>query len=51
MNEKKLNELSAVLNMAITRGITKDHMRLLIIQAQGIVNKLKEAKCDTQAKR
>ena len=32
MNEKKLNELSAVLNMAITRGITKDHMRLLIIK-------------------
>ena len=44
MNEKRLNELTALLNMATTRGITKDHMRLLVIQAQEIVRKLKTEK-------
>ena len=40
--KEKLNELSTLLTMASTRGVTKDHMRLLIIQAQIIVQKLKD---------
>jgi hypothetical protein len=39
---EKLNKLATLLNMASTRGVTKDHMRLLIIQAQGIVQKLRD---------
>lgn len=49
--KEKLKELDKLLDMASTRGVTKDHMRLLIIQAQLIVQKLKDAKCDTQVKR
>jgi hypothetical protein len=50
MNEKKLNELMGLLNMASTRGITKDHMRLLVIQAQEIVRQLKKEKSNEVSK-
>lgn len=39
---KKLTELQDILKMASTRGVTKDHIVLLVMRAYILVGKLKD---------